>query len=73
MISARVAPFARCSKSRMAAVLLPARTPSALGFAAFAALAVVLDAVAFLGWAAAAGLGLAPGRFSGPWARPSWG
>src|ERR1039458_8615082 len=59
IISARVAPLARCSRSRMAEVLLPSRTPLAFGFAAFGAL-VALAGVAFFGLALAAALGLAP-------------
>ena len=57
MISASVAPFARRSRSRIVAVLLLARTPSASGFAPFGALAVALAGVAFLVLDAAAGLG----------------
>ena len=39
----RVAPLARCSNARTAAVLLPSRTPAAFGFGAFlGALAALL-------------------------------
>src|ERR1035441_4637551 len=55
---ARLAPPGCRSNSRIVAVLLPSRTPSAFAFAAFGALAV-LAGVAFLGWDAAAALGLA--------------
>src|ERR1039458_8940562 len=60
IISASVAPLARCSRSRIVAVLLPWRTPSALGFAAFGALMAVLALGAFLvGVAFLVALGLA--------------
>src|ERR1035441_996084 len=59
MISGRVAPLGRRSRSRIVSVLLPARTPAAFGFAAFGAL-VALAGVAFFGLALAAALGLAP-------------
>src|ERR1035438_9972101 len=60
MISASVAPFARRSKSRMVAVLLPARAPSGCAFAAFGVLGAAFVGGVFLGLAAAAALGLAP-------------
>src|ERR1035438_3682279 len=63
MISARPAPFARRSKPRMVSVLVPWRTPSAFGSAAFDALVAVLAGVAFLGLAPAPALGLAPLAF----------
>src|ERR1039458_6711867 len=48
MISGRVAPLGRRSRSRIVSVLLPARTPAAFGFVAFGALMAVLALGAFL-------------------------
>src|ERR1022692_2094713 len=59
---ARLAPPGCLSNSRIVADLLPSRTPSAFTFAAFGALAVLAGG-AFLGWDAAAALGLAPLTF----------
>jgi hypothetical protein len=73
MISASVAPFARRSRSRIVAVLLLARTPSASGFAPFGALAVALAGVAFLVLDAAAGLGLAALALFWPLGAPFFG
>src|ERR1035438_6944019 len=61
MISVRVAPLARCSNARTAAVLLPGRTPSGFAFAAFlSALAALRAGVVFLGLAVVGALGLRP-------------
>jgi hypothetical protein len=59
MISARVAPLARRSNSKIVEVLLPLRAPSDFDFAAFGALPAVLPGRAFLGFPTAAALGLA--------------
>src|SRR5664279_6409565 len=57
MISARVAPLARRSRSRMVAVLLPTRAPSAFGFAAFGALTAGFAGGRLLGLGDRGGLG----------------
>src|ERR1017187_10140739 len=57
MISARVAPFFRCSMATTWAVLLPSRAPSAFGFMAFlGALAACLAAFGALAFLVALGL-----------------
>src|ERR1019366_6832154 len=56
-ISARVAPFFRCSMATTWAVLLPSRAPSAFGFVAFlGALAACLAAFGALAFLVALGL-----------------
>ena len=52
MISANVAPPGRFSRSRILAVLLPSRTPSAFGFVALGPLAAFFAGLVFLGAAA---------------------